>query len=249
MATTAASNHVLYPLQNPYSLNDLQQQPKTSIDNMMQESRNSHVVQLPPTPTDQEESSINNIVHLPPTPTASDNEEEEAEEEEEEEKALQQHKLLREKTIKMQRRGTVSLRELIPVASAALRAKHRAAMAAQSSIQDSPLARALTKVKIGVQTSRLKEKYLLNEWIRLALAAPVDESTINTASRAFQRNRTMEIVKWFELKFSRISLSLDELEQRVDSLRRQKLLVQQQKSMTNSKSTSSLPSPPPATYI
>ncbi|KAI8646291.1 hypothetical protein BD408DRAFT_410513 [Parasitella parasitica] len=240
MATTATSNYVLYPLQTPYTLNDLQQQPEKPFDKMMQESKINNVVQLPPTPTEQE-SSINNIVQLPPTPTASDNEDEV------EEKATQQHKLLKEKMVQLQRRGTVSLGELIPAASAVLVAKHRVGLAGQPSIQDSCLARALTKARIGIQTHRLKEKYLLNEWIRLSLATPIDESMINNAKRVVQRNRTKEIVKWFEQKFKKISLSLDELEQRVDSLRRQKL-VQQQKSMANSKSTSSLPSPP-ATYI
>ncbi|KAL0141259.1 hypothetical protein V8B55DRAFT_1487426 [Mucor lusitanicus] len=179
------------------------------------------------------------VVQLPPTPTASDDEIDLEEEQ----------KLLREKSIKLQRRGTVSLADLIPVASAALRAKHRQSMMAAQPTQDSALARALTKVKIGVQTHRLKERYLLNEWIRLALAAPVDESTINSAKRVLQTNRTMEIVRWYEHKFKRATLSLGELEKRVDGLRQQKLLVQQQQqSMTSISSISSLPSPP-ATHL
>lgn len=228
MASTATSNCVLYPIKSVSLFDDIQQQQEKPENNMM------HLKSPPP-----EQESNNNVVQLPPTPTASDDEEE----------AEQQHqqKLLKEKSIKLQRRETVSLADLIPVASAALRAKHRQSMAAQSSTQDSALARALTKVKIGVQTHRLKERYLFNEWIRLALAAPVDESTINSAKRVLSTNRTMEIVKWYEHKFKRATLSLDELENRVDCLRRQKLLVQQQESMTNN-GISSLPSPP-ATHL
>ncbi|KAI8073119.1 hypothetical protein BC940DRAFT_290573 [Gongronella butleri] len=39
--------------------------------------------------------------------------------------------------------------------------------------------RALTKVKLQIQTKRLKEKYLGHEWIRLALRLPVDTSHID----------------------------------------------------------------------
>ena len=227
MTSTITSSCVLYPIKSLSLFDDIQQQQEKPDNIMMQ-------LKSPP-----EQESNNIAVQLPPTPTASDDEEE-AEQQ-------QQQKLLKEKSIKLQRRETVSLADLIPVASAALRAKHRQSMAAQSSIQDSALARALTKVKIGVQTHRLKERYLFNEWIRLALAAPVDESTINNAKRTLSTNRTMEIVKWYEHKFKRTTLSLDELENRVDCLRRQKLLVQQQESMTNN-SISSLPSPP-ATHL
>ncbi|GAN01959.1 hypothetical protein MAM1_0014d01396 [Mucor ambiguus] len=240
MATTATTNCVLYPID---ALNKQQPQPEQQQDtNMMQCLSPSSSPLLP----EQEPNS--NVVQLPPTPTASDDEIELEEEQ----------KLLREKSIKLQRRGTVSLADLIPVASAALRAKHRQSMMAAQPTQDSALARALTKVKIGVQTHRLKERYLLNEWIRLALAAPVDESTINSTKRALRTNRTMEIVRWYEHKFKRAALSLDELEKRVDGLRQQKLLVQQQQqqqqlleqqqSMTNISSISSLPSPP-ATHL
>jgi hypothetical protein len=159
---------------------------------------------------------------LPPTPTASDDEED-----------------IKQKTIKLQRRGTVSLADLIPVASAALRAK------STTSTQDSPLARALTKVKIGVQTHRLKERYLRNEWIRLALASPVDETTINNNMRVIKTSRTKEIALWYEHKFKRLTLTLEELEKKVDELRRQRLLLLHQKSITN---CTSLPSPP-ATHL
>ncbi|KAG2197407.1 hypothetical protein INT47_005660 [Mucor saturninus] len=173
---------------------------------------------------DKEDGMIGeNKVLLPPTPITSDDEEEGVD---------------TVKSIKLARRGTVSLVDLIPVASAALRAKHRLSSSQTNnppSTQDSPLARALTKVKIGVQTHRLKERYLTNEWIRLALAAPLDESTINTDNMGrISVSRTREIVKWYEYKFKRSSLSLQTLEENVDALRRQKLLW----------STLNLPSPP-----
>ncbi|EPB84307.1 hypothetical protein HMPREF1544_08902 [Mucor circinelloides 1006PhL] len=235
MATTATSNCVLYPID---SINNTQkqQQPEQADATMVQ-------FLTPSSSPLPEQKSNSHVVQLPPTPTASDDEID----------AEEEQKLLHEKSIKLQRRGTVSLADLIPVASAALRAKHRQSMMAAQPTQDSALARALTKVKIGVQTHRLKERYLLNEWIRLALAAPVDESTINNAKRVLRTNRTMEIVRWYEHKFKRATLSLDELEKRVDCLRQQKLLVQQQQqeleqSMTSISSISSLPSPP-ATHL
>lgn len=165
------------------------------------------------------ETTQENVV-LPPTPTPSDDEED-----------------IKQKSIKLQRRGTVSLADWIPVASAALRAK------SNTSTQDSPLARALTKVKIGVQTHRLKERYLKNEWIRLALAAPVDETTINSSMHILKTSRTKEIALWYEYKFKRLTLTLEELEKKVDELRQRRLLlVQHQQSITSF--TSSLPSPP-----
>ena len=132
-----------------------------------------------------------NIV-LPPTPTSSDDE--------------------FDNDIKR-----TSLADLIPIASAALRAKQ------QEQQQESPLARALTKVKIGVQTQRLKEKYLSNEWIRLALNIPVDESTINDTTICAVRKRTKEIVRWYEWKYKKLRLSIQELESIVDELRKQRL--------------------------
>lgn len=171
---------------------------------------------------DEEQLKGENKVLLPPTPITSDDEDNDN----------------ISKPIRLARRGTVSLVDLIPVASAALRAKHRLSSAQVNnppSTQDSPLARALTKVKIGVQTHRIKERYLTNEWIRLALAAPLDETTINTNSTLINMNRTKEIVKWYEYKFKRTRISLQELEETVDSLRRQKLLLQ---------TTCLLPSPP-----
>ncbi|OBZ82221.1 hypothetical protein A0J61_09730 [Choanephora cucurbitarum] len=152
---------------------------------------------------------------LPPTPTASDDEIEQ----------------IKKKSVKLARRGTVSLADLIPVASAALKAKQRLANfeSKQQEPQNSILARALTKVKIGVQTHRLKERYLTNEWKRLALSAPVDDTTINLGLEEVKTNRTKEIVRWYEHKLKKATLSLDELEQRVDELRKQKLILQQQK--------------------
>ncbi|KAG1439367.1 hypothetical protein G6F56_012320 [Rhizopus delemar] len=141
-----------------------------------------------------------NIV-LPPTPTSSDDEFEQ---------------------VKQQNR--TSLADLIPIASAALKSKQNIQQ------QESPLARALTKVKLGVQTRRLKERYLSNEWIRLALNAPVDESGINK-NVVSHHQRTKEIARWYEWKYKKITLSLNELESIVDELRNQKLsrFQQQQK--------------------
>jgi glutaredoxin len=159
---------------------------------------------------DKQQHLIN--VVLPPTPSTSDDEKEQKKNE--------------LKALKLSRRGTVSLVDLIPVASAALRDKHRLSLYNPPSTQqqESPLARALTKMKIGVTTHRIKTKYLTNEWIRLALAVPLDESTINSNTRVLKCKRTKEIVKWYEFKFKRCDLSLEQLEQRVDELRRQKLL-------------------------
>lgn len=162
---------------------------------------------------EQQKEAIN--VVLPPTPSTSDDEQETT-----------------VPTIKrLSRRDSVSLADLIPVASAALRAKHRLSLQQQQqgnnppSTQETPLARALTKMKIGVTTHRIKIKYLTNEWIRLALAVPVDETTINSNVRLQHKTRrTREIVKWYEYKFKRCQLNLEELEQKVDELRRQKLL-------------------------
>ena len=142
-----------------------------------------------------------NII-LPPTPTASDDECEEI--------------------LKPHNKNRTSLADLIPIASAALKSKQDIHQ------QDSPLARALTKVKLGVQTRRLKEKYLSNEWIRLALNIPVDESTINT-NHSSKGRRTREIVRWYEWKYKKITLSLNELESIVDELRTQKLSRLQEK--------------------
>ena len=182
-------------------------------------------------------------VILPPTPTPSDDEVDEVDEEEEEnDPAIEMTQRIIPAQVKLARRGTVSLADLIPVASAALRTKHRLSMQQQQlnnppSTQDSPLARALTKVKVGLQTHRIKERFLLNEWIRLALAAPLDESTINSNVRVVKKlNRTRDIVAWYEYKFKRTSLTLEQLESKVDELRRKKLLLVQQQS---------LPSPPP----
>lgn len=191
---------------------------------------------------------------LPPTPNASD---EEIEEEDVE--------ILKQKSIKLQRRGTVSLADLIPLATAAHKAKHiSSVLYSDSNENNSTFARALTKVKLGLQTHKLKEKYLTNEWIRLALAVPLDESNINvhiniqaknTQIDYKKNNRTKEIVKWFEHKNKRTVLPLNELEAEVDTLRQRKLIhVQQQQELKQREldflssftthNFNSLPSPP-----
>lgn len=145
--------------------------------------------------------------------------------------------ILKQKSIKLQRRGTVSLADLIPLATATHKAKHRTSVLYNNNSEaNSPLARALTKVKIGLQTHKLKEKYLTSEWIRLALAVPLDESTINihltnTKDKHIdfkKNNRTKEIVKWYEHKYKRSVIALSDLEVRVDHLRQQKLIYLQQ---------------------
>lgn len=99
--------------------------------------------------------------------------------------------------------STLSLSDLIPAAAEALRTRHHLQRSAtttscssdtpyvsvstpssslnsqQPATNTSPFARALTKVKLQVQTKRLKERYLGHEWIRLALGLPVDLSRIN----------------------------------------------------------------------
>lgn len=202
----------------------------------------------------------NSSTILPPTPNASD---EEIDDEE------QQQQILKQKTIKLQRRGTVSLADLIPLATAAHKAKHRTSILYNTNEENnnSTLARALTKVKLGLQTHKLKEKYLTNEWIRLALAIPLDESTINVHNIRIpnkqhqqinykKNNRTKEITKWYEHKYKRTVLPLNELEARVDTLRQQRLIyVQQQQEQEkeldflsnltiNHHFIASLPSPP-----
>ncbi|KAI7898280.1 uncharacterized protein BX663DRAFT_263142 [Cokeromyces recurvatus] len=142
----------------------------------------------------QELIHCDHSISLPPTPIASDDEEE-------------HHS-----------QKTVSLADLIPIASAAL-------LKNKQTIQqeDSSLARALTRVKIGLQTHRLKESYLTKEWIRLALAMPVNASMINTEKKGqISRKRTKEISTWFEHKLKKRILTLDELEKKVDELRRQR---------------------------
>ncbi|KAI8981797.1 hypothetical protein BDF20DRAFT_863317 [Mycotypha africana] len=223
----------------------------------------------PPTPSSQN-------ISLPPTPTVSDDEAEDGEQEKEKDTERQQSILLPisgtkmaqeiiQKNIKLQRRGTVSLADLIPMASAALRAKQCLLDDSQQQ-QSSTLARALTKVKLGLQSHRLKEKYLMNEWKRLAFGLPVDESTINDTCNHYlisayskysplynttttttnhppssshnnhrdsqiqnpTMDRTKEIVTWYEHLFKRTTLSVQEIEERVDRLRQQKLLLHQQ---------------------
>lgn len=160
------------------------------------------------------QSSNNNLLYetdqriqLPPTPTSSDDE--------------QEHPPAKD-PVRLARRQTLA--DLIPAASAALRERSRLN---NEPTQNSPLARALTKVKIGVQTHRIKERFLTNEWIRLALSTPLDDSTINSTHRVLNKSRTKEIVAWYEWKNKRVKLSIDELEKKVDALRRKKLVQQQ----------------------
>ncbi|KAI8328482.1 hypothetical protein BC941DRAFT_444756 [Chlamydoabsidia padenii] len=103
-------------------------------------------------------------------------------------------------TINTRKSSTMSLSDLIPGAAEALRTRQHLQQTTSNNdtltlFHDSsstsslcnnqpvtnatPFARALTKVKLQVQTKRLKERYLSHEWIRLALGLPVDLSRIN----------------------------------------------------------------------
>ncbi|CDS02692.1 hypothetical protein LRAMOSA00097 [Lichtheimia ramosa] len=77
---------------------------------------------------------------------------------------------------RLSRCPSTTLSDLIPAATAALREQQAAE---DTSTETTPLARALTKVKLQIQSKRLKERYLGHEWIRLALDLPVDECMIN----------------------------------------------------------------------
>ncbi|KAJ8660368.1 hypothetical protein O0I10_003825 [Lichtheimia ornata] len=77
---------------------------------------------------------------------------------------------------RLSRCPSTTLSDLIPAATAALREQQAAE---DTSAETTPLARALTKVKLQIQSKRLKERYLGHEWIRLALDLPVDECMIN----------------------------------------------------------------------
>ncbi|ORZ24037.1 hypothetical protein BCR42DRAFT_402118 [Absidia repens] len=65
----------------------------------------------------------------------------------------------------------------------------------QSTTNSTPFARALTKVKLQVQTKRLKERYLSHEWIRLALGLPVDLSRINLHHCYYSREQADNVGK------------------------------------------------------
>ncbi|KAI9278800.1 hypothetical protein BDA99DRAFT_493173 [Phascolomyces articulosus] len=91
---------------------------------------------------------------------------------------------------RLSRYPSTTLSDLIPAATAALKASQQLKKEQERQVEDqepdavmgsSALSRALTKVRIQVQTKRLKEKYLTYEWVRLALSLPVDESIINNS--------------------------------------------------------------------
>ncbi|KAI8374366.1 uncharacterized protein BYT42DRAFT_576112 [Radiomyces spectabilis] len=144
----------------------------------------------------------------------------------------------------LSRCNSTSLADLIPAATAAMRAsseyKRRQEPDPEASL-NTAFARALAKVKVQVQTKRLKEKYLAHEWIRLALGLPVDESKINQNPNGFitaddvqstlstpriaYKNldgRTGEIATWYEWKINKSRFTVDEVERKVDRLRQKK---------------------------
>lgn len=151
---------------------------------------------------------------LPPTPIPSDDEND---------------RMISIKRDKIQRRATISLSDLIPVASAAL--KEKQLLRKKEEVQNSPLARALTKVKIGLQTHRIKERFLVNEWIRLALSLPVNETIINSNVTNRNKTRTKEIVSWYDHKYKNTVLSLAEIDRRVQFLRQLKLHIQKEEQL------------------
>lgn len=129
---------------------------------------------------------------------------------------------------RLSRCPATSLSDLIPVATAALK-ESSSSFDVQ---EDTPFARALAKVRVQIQTRRLKEKYLGHEWIRLALGLPVDESFINDPKHYLSNNRqkkiqlngrTGEIATWYEWRFNKKAFSMDEIESKVDRLRKMKL--------------------------
>ncbi|KAI7859589.1 hypothetical protein BDC45DRAFT_219453 [Circinella umbellata] len=100
---------------------------------------------------------------------------------------------------RLSRYPSTTLSDLIPAATAALKASQQLKKETDRSIAEegqdqyqqqngtgeqvlgSTFARALAKVRVQVKTKQLKEKYLTLEWVRLALALPVDESIINNS--------------------------------------------------------------------
>lgn len=147
---------------------------------------------------------------------------------------------------RLSRYPSTALSDLIPVATAALKASSEAAAAEQeqeatdnTSRSSSSFARALTKVKLQIQSRRLKEKYLGHEWIRLALGLPVDEKIINSNQprgngdhlvvvKKCLEGRTGEIATWYEWKFDKSKFTVEEVESKVDRLRKKRLQIQQE---------------------
>jgi hypothetical protein len=167
------------------------------------------------------------------------------------ESPLLQHKGISFKTSSstLNRRNTVSLADLIPAAAAAF---HNGDMEFEYSSQTSSLSRALTRVKTQMKTKRLKSIYLGKEWIRLALGLPVDESNINCwrkplylreqdedfdftmvekSSHGYRKQvqlanrigRTFEIAAWYEWKRNPSMLDIQQVENKVERLRRLRL--------------------------
>ncbi|KAI9361441.1 hypothetical protein BD770DRAFT_441452 [Pilaira anomala] len=153
-------------------------------------------------------------IMLPPTPNPSDDEDD-------------------IKPTRLARRDTVSLSDLIPLASEALREKRRISLLKEQqynppSDQDGPLCRAITKVKYGIKSQRIRERGLRNEWLTLALQLPVDYTTINSRFHIANISRTKEIRDYLGYKQNRASLSITELEERVIVLREQRLVFREQ---------------------
>ncbi|KAI9030039.1 hypothetical protein CLU79DRAFT_421378 [Phycomyces nitens] len=139
---------------------------------------------------------------------------------------------------------STSLADLIPVATAALKATKNAYdqnIDTDDSSAYTSFASIVAKVKVQVMTRRLKEKYLGLEWIRLALQLPVDESTINNQSIRDKvvwtllnkrlDNRTGEIATWYEWKFNKAKFTIEQVQDKVDRLRQRKVDYQNQRSM------------------
>ncbi|RUP48551.1 hypothetical protein BC936DRAFT_144415 [Jimgerdemannia flammicorona] len=102
----------------------------------------------------------------------------------------------------------LSLSILIPAAAAAL--------SANAVLPSTAFGRALTKVRAQLYTKRLKEKYLGREWIRLALHLGIGEGGVTTG-------RTKAIADWYEWRFERLKVKVDDMEERVSRLREQRI--------------------------
>ncbi|KAI9323768.1 hypothetical protein BX666DRAFT_1890268 [Dichotomocladium elegans] len=169
---------------------------------------------------------------------------------------------------RMSRISSTTLSDLIPLATVALKEQQKLEEreekennedpSKQQQYQATPLARALTKVKVQIQSKRLKERYLGHEWIRLALDLPVDESfrtcrvkprfiikesstlplspatlrllepnpSCTPARRVALKSldgRTGEIAAWYEWKFNKSKWTVEDIEQKVDRLRKLKI--------------------------
>ena len=183
---------------------------------------------------------------------------------------------------RLSRYPSTTLSDLIPAATAVLKASQQLKKETERPITEegqeqyqqqrqhdgtgeqvlgSTFARALAKVRVQVQTKRLKEKYLTLEWVRLALALPVDESIINNSKHPLPpmkkkyvdpeqllqeqqqrtritreerdddgnitrmialkslKGRTGEIATWYEWKFDKSKLTIEQVESKVDRLR------------------------------